>query len=546
MNKSKLSLISDLLKIVKPLFPIMIITIVMGVIGFICSIGIPVLGGIALLIYMGELTKITYNHIFYAVIILAVLRGVLRYAEQYSGHYIAFRVLAIIRDKIYTVLRRLSPAKLEGRDKGDLIALITTDIELLEVFFAHTIAPVCIAFFMGLIILFIMYQYSVVAMFILLIAYLTTSIFIPRLITRLGEEKGKKFRSDFATLSSYVLESLKGLRESMQYGNTKERMDTMQNMTEKLEDTNRELKEYEELTKALSDLTVIVTGITIFLYTMFVREVTNAPFEMVVIPTVLSLSSFGPFIALSNLSNNLLQTLSSGRRVLGLLEEEPQVEENISENIAKYEDINIDDVDFAYDSKQIFKNANMNFEKNKIIGILGKSGSGKSTMLKLIMRFWDVNKGKINIGEENIKELNTKSLRNIQSYVTQETVLFQGTIEENIRIARENAPIEEIIEASKKASIHEFIDKLPDKYDTPIGEAINQLSAGEKQRISMARAFLHDAPILLLDEPTSNLDSLNEAVILKTIKQESRNKTVILVSHRKSTLAIAEKIYKVE
>ena len=265
MNKSKLSLISDLLKIVKPLFPIMIITIVMGVIGFICSSGIPVLGGIALLIYMGELTKITYNHIFYAVIILAVLRGVLRYAEQYSGHYIAFRVLAIIRDKIYTVLRRLSPAKLEGRDKGDLIALITTDIELLEVFFAHTIAPVCIAFFMGLIILFIMYQYSVVAMFILLIAYLTTSIFIPRLITRLGEEKGKKFRSDFAVLSSYVLESLKGLRESMQYGNTKQRMDTMQVMTEKLEDTNRELKEYEELTKALSDLTVIVTGITIFL-----------------------------------------------------------------------------------------------------------------------------------------------------------------------------------------------------------------------------------------------------------------------------------------
>ena len=546
MNKSKLSLISDLLKIVKPLFPIMIITIVMGVIGFICSIGIPVLGGIALLIYMGELTKITYNHIFYAVIILAVLRGVLRYAEQYSGHYIAFRVLAIIRDKIYTVLRRLSPAKLEGRDKGDLIALITTDIELLEVFFAHTIAPVCIAFFMGLIILFIMYQYSVVAMFILLIAYLTTSIFIPRLITRLGEEKGKKFRSDFAVLSSYVLESLKGLRESMQYGNTKERMDTMQNMTEKLEDTNRELKEYEELTKALSDLTVIVTGITIFLYTMFVREVTNAPFEMVVIPTVLSLSSFGPFIALSNLSNNLLQTLSSGRRVLGLLEEEPQVEENISENIAKYEDINIDDVDFAYDSKQIFKNANMNFEKNKIIGILGKSGSGKSTMLKLIMRFWDVNKGKINIGNEDIKELNTKSLRNIQSYVTQETILFQGTIAENIRIARENASMEEIIEASKKASIHEFIDKLPDKYDTPIGEAINQLSAGEKQRISMARAFLHDAPVLLLDEPTSNLDSLNEAVILKTIKQESLNKTVILVSHRKSTLAIAEKVYKVE
>ena len=544
MNKSKLSLIGKLLKIVSPLFLIMLNTIIMGVIGFICSTGIPVLGGVGLLIYLGEIQNITYSQVFGIAVAFAVLRGILRYAEQYSGHYIAFRVLAIIRDRIFTVLRKLAPAKLEGKDKGNLITLITTDIELLEVFFAHTIAPVCIAFFMAIITLSIVGHYSIVAMIILLAGYLATSIFIPRLITRLGEESGKKFRGDFANLTSYVLESLKGIRESMQYDNTKERIDKMQDMTAKLEGTNEELKKYEELTRALSDLTVIATGVIIFLYTAHQSHTNGASLESVIIPTTLALSSFGPFIALSNLSNNLLQTLSSGQRVIALLEEEPQVEEIYDKKDALYDDVKMQNVDFSYEEKSIFKDMSMDFNKNKIYGILGRSGCGKSTMLKLIMRFWDVNSGSVKIGDEDVRNINTKSLRNIQSYVTQETMLFQGSIAENIKIAKNYATDEEVIEAAKKASIHEFIDKLPEKYDTPIGEAMNQLSAGEKQRISMARAFLHGAPILLLDEPTSNLDSLNEAVILKTIKKESQDKTVIVVSHRKSTLSITKDILK--
>lgn len=544
MNKSKLSLIGKLLKIVSPLFLIMLNTIIMGVIGFICSTGIPVLGGVGLLIYLGEIQNITYSQVFGIAVAFAVLRGILRYAEQYSGHYIAFRVLAIIRDRIFTVLRKLAPAKLEGKDKGNLITLITTDIELLEVFFAHTIAPVCIAFFMAIITLSIVGHYSIVAMIILLAGYLATSIFIPRLITKLGEESGKKFRGDFANLTSYVLESLKGIRESMQYDNTKERIDKMQDMTAKLESTNEELKKYEELTRALSDLTVIATGVIIFLYTAHQSHTNGASLESVIIPTTLALSSFGPFIALSNLSNNLLQTLSSGQRVIALLEEEPQVEEVYTGKDAVYEDVKLENVDFSYEEKSIFKDLSMDFNKNKIYGILGRSGCGKSTMLKLIMRFWDVNSGSVKIGDEDVRNINTKSLRNIQSYVTQETMLFQGSIAENIKIAKNYATDEEVIEAAKKASIHEFIDKLPEKYDTPIGEAMNQLSAGEKQRISMARAFLHGAPILLLDEPTSNLDSLNEAVILKTIKKESQDKTVIVVSHRKSTLSITKDILK--
>ena len=381
-------------------------------------------------------------------------------------------------------------------------------------------------------------------MLVLLVGYLATSIFIPRLITKLGEDSGKKFRADFANLTSYVLESLKGIRESMQYDNTKERIENMQDMTAKLESTNEELKKYEELTKALSDLAVIATGVIIFLYTSHLSQTSGGSLEMVIIPTTLALSSFGPFIALSNLSNNLLQTFSSGYRVIALLEEEPQVEEVFDGKNASYEDVKMENVDFSYEKKTIFEGLSMDFKKNKIVGILGKSGCGKSTMLKLIMRFWDVNSGKVKIGDEDVRNINTKSLRNLQSYVTQETMLFQGSIAENIRIAKHDATDQEVIEAAKKASIHEFIDKLPEKYDTPIGEAVNQLSAGEKQRISMARAFLHGAPILLLDEPTSNLDSLNEAVILKTIKKESQDKTVIVVSHRKSTLSITKDIYR--
>lgn len=351
MNKSKISLIGKLLKIVSPLFPIMAITIIMGVIGFICSTGIPVLGGVGLLVYLGEITNITYSQIFFIAVAFAVLRGILRYAEQYSGHYIAFRVLAIIRDRIFTVLRKLAPAKLEGKDKGNLITLITTDIELLEVFFAHTIAPVCIAFFMAIITLSIVAHYSFIAMLVLLAGYLATSIFIPRLITKLGEDSGKKFRADFANLTSYVLESLKGIRESMQYDNTKERIDNMQDMTAKLESTNEELKKYEELTKALSDLAVIATGVIIFLYTSHLSQTSGGSLEMVIIPTTLALSSFGPFIALSNLSNNLLQTFSSGYRVIALLEEEPQVEEVFDGKNASYEDVKMENVDFSYEKR---------------------------------------------------------------------------------------------------------------------------------------------------------------------------------------------------
>lgn len=541
-NRSKFSLILSLLKMARPLVGVLLITVTAGVLGFLASIGISYLAGLGLLIYLGELEE-SYSKIFYLAITFAVLRGILRYFEQYSGHYLAFKVLAMIRDKVFTALRKLAPAKLECKEKGNLIAIITSDIELLEVFFAHTIAPVLIALITGLIVLSFAYYYSPISSLIIFVGYLFVAFFIPKYITRLGEKDGEEFRKGFGKLSSFVMESLKGIRESMQFSSCKERMEGLERLTEKTEAINKRLKYYEELTKALCDLVIMLTALLVFFVNLYLYDKDQARLSAIIMPLILSLSSFGPLIAISNLSNNLLQTFSSGHRVLDLLEEKPIVEENIDGQDLTYGNIDIDKLNFSYGQKKILDDINMKIDKNKVYGILGQSGCGKSTLLKLIMRFWKADSGRIKIGDKDIEEVKTKDLRSLESYVTQETFLFKGTIAENISIAKEGASMDEIIGAAKKASIHDFISKLPDGYQTQIGEISSSLSAGEKQRLSMARAFLHGGPIMLLDEPTSNLDSLNEAVILKSIREESVGKTVILVSHRKSTLGVSDRIY---
>ena len=268
--------------------------------------------------------------------------------------------------------------------------------------------------------------------------------------------------------------------------------------------------------------------------------------DAVVLCTISMMGSFGPVVALSNLSNNLNQTLASGERVLSILEEAPKVEEVFGQKEVSFENASCEQVTFSYEDEVILKDYSISLPKGKIIGIHGKSGSGKSTLLKLFMRFWDADKGAVNISGTNVKDINTKNLRDIEAYVTQETYLFHDTIANNIKIAKPEAAQEEIIEAAKKASLHSFIEKLPKGYDTQVGELGDTLSGGERQRIGIARAFLHQAPLLMLDEPTSNLDSLNEGMILKALKEECREKTVVLVSHRQSTMKIADKVYEME
>lgn len=546
MNRSGIKVMGKLIGLVKPLLHIMILAIFMGVLGFLCSIFITLLGGMGLVNILGINTSLSLKTIFLVVTIFAVLRGILRYLEQASNHYIAFKILALIRNKVFTSLRKLAPAKLEGKDKGNLISIITSDIELLEVFYAHTISPIIIAFLTSLIMVIFIGKYNIVLGVIALLGYITVGVIIPIVSYKKGEDVGTDYRNNFGEMNSFFLDSLRGIRESIQYNATKKRLEDINNLTEKLDEKQKKLKDYEGSIKAVTDGTILTFSLLMLFVSIYLNSKNIINFEGVLISTISMMSSFGPVTALSNLANNLFHTLASGNRVLDILEEEPVVYEIINKKDISFEGLKCENVNFSYDKEEILKDVSLDIPKNKIVGIQGKSGSGKSTLLKLLMRFWDVNGGEIKISNENIKNINTSSLRDMESYVTQSTYLFNDTIKNNIKIAKENATMEEIIEASKKASLHEFIEKLPKGYETNVGELGDSLSGGEKQRIGIARAFLHNGPLILLDEPTSNLDSLNEGIILKSLKEECKDKTVVLVSHRKSTMNITDILYKMK
>lgn len=542
---SNIAVMRKMIGLVAPLSGWMLIAIFMGVIGFLCAIFLPVSAAVWIAQGLQVIDWFSTTQILVFMIIIAILRGVLHYIEQACNHYIAFKLLAILRDHIFQVLRSLAPAKLEGHDKGNLISLITSDIELLEVFYAHTISPIAIGIITSVILLILFAKMHIVYFIIALAAYVFVGLCIPLIVSRWGKKEGNAYRKGFGDLSSYTLESIRGLTDILQYGQGNERLKGMQKQSDELNALQKNLRGYEGKSSSLSGMAVQFFSILILFVGLGLYPHGMISFGYILISTVLMFSSFGPVIALSNLSNNLLVTLASGRRVLALLEEEPQVKEVIGFEEAEFGDLAFQDVDFKYEDEWILKNVNEKFEQGKITGILGKSGSGKSTMLKLLMRFWDVNQGEVTINDRNVQDINTANLRDMESFVTQETVLFHDTIENNVKIANLKATHEEVVEACKKASIHEFIEGLPHGYETSVAELGDSLSGGEKQRIGIARAFLHDSPCLLLDEPTSNLDALNEGVILKSLK-EQKDRTIILVSHRKSTLKICDRIIQME
>ena len=546
MRRSGIKVMGELIGLVRPLAHIMVFAVVTGVLGYLTAIFITVFGGLAIAEILGFPGPLSLRTLLSAVIFLAVARGLLRYAEQLSNHYIAFKILALIRNKVFTALRRLAPAKLEGRDKGNLISIITSDIELLEVFYAHTISPIAIAFLTSLIMVAFIAGYSPLLAFLALAAYLTVGVLVPVGVSKLGSDVGLAYRNGFGDLNSFVLDSLRGLKEIIQYGMGQKRLLQLNARTDELSRKHRELKKYECLAKAITD-TVILFFSAAMLFTGLLLYTRGAVgFDGVLIPTIAMMSSFGPVVALSSLSNNLRHTLASGNRVLDLLEEEPVVEEVEDGKVLDFGTVECSNIDFAYGAEPILEDYSLQIRENNIVGIHGRSGSGKSTLLKLLMRFWDVDNGRVAIAGEDIRNVNTSSLRNLQGYLTQETHLFNDTIAENIRIAKPDATLEEIIEAAKKAAVHDFIVSLPNGYETNVGELGESLSSGERQRIGLARVFLHDAPFVLLDEPTSNLDSLNEGMILKSLLEESENKTMVLVSHRKSTMNIADLVIEME
>jgi hypothetical protein len=547
LNKmSRYQLIKRLLGLVKPLLKIIIPAILFGVAGFLCSIFIPVLGGYGILEAAGFDRVISWKTILILLPLLGALRGILRYAEQYSNHLLAFMTLALIRDRIFEVLRKLSPAKLEGKDKGDLIALITSDVELLEVFYAHTISPVAIAVLTSSIMIAYIGYHSIVMAGIALLSYLVIGGWIPFYISRLGRETGKYQREKFAKMNTYFLESIRGMKEVLQFHQQEVRLNIIDHQTAEMEDLNKQLKDYEAISTSLTEITILFFSLLQIAVGGYLFSNGFITFPQLLLSLFAAMSSYGPVVALSNLANNLLITFACGERVVALLDEVPQTEDITNGADMKEGNIVSDNVSFKYQDEWILKNFNLDIEKNKIHAIVGKSGSGKSTLLKLFMRFWDVSEGQVRFSDQPVGKINTNSLRKNQSYMTQETFLFQDTIANNIAIAKPDASREELMEAAKKASIHEFILSLPKGYDTEVKELGDSLSGGEKQRIGLARAFLHDAPIMFLDEPTSNLDSLNEGVILKSLRDSAKGKTVVVVSHRNSTTAIADNCISME
>lgn len=546
MNRNGLKVMYKLIGLVLPLVYVMIAAITMGVIGFLTAIFIIVLGGVGLLNILGFATALSLKQVIIGIVICAVLRGILRYAEQGSNHYIAFKLLALIRHKVFIKLRKLAPAKLEGKDKGNLISIITTDTELLEVFYAHTISPIIIAFITSVIMTIFIGSYNIFLGAIALVAYFIVGVIIPVWSSNQGDETGQQYRDELGDLNSYFLSSIRGINDIIQYGVGKERLDEINRRTDELETKQKFLLKQEGSNRAVTDTAILLCSMVMLFAGCILYNKGQVDFTQVIIPLIALMSSFGPVVAISNLSNNLFHTIAAGNRVLDLLEEEPAVEEVSGKETVEFADMKLENVSFAYDDEVILEDFNMEIKKNTIIGIYGKSGCGKSTLLKLLMRFWEVNNGAITIGGKNINEINTSDLRKMQSFVTQDTYLFNDTIANNIGIAKENATMEEIIAAAKKASIHDFIMSLPKGYDSKVGELGGNLSGGEKQRIGIARAFLHDAPMILLDEPTSNLDSLNEGIILKSLMESKENKTIIIVSHRKSTMNIADVVLDVE
>ena len=548
---SKFVTLFKMLGLVRPLTSYMILAVAAGTLAYLAVQFIPVLGGYAILSGLGLDVPIAVGTIWILLPVLALVRAILRFIEQRLNHYIAFTLLALVRDRVFGALRRLCPAKLEGRDKGDLVSLITSDVELLEVFYAHTISPICIALIVETVMCIYIGTFHIGLGLLALAAFLCVGIVVPVIISSVSGNMGDKVRKHSADLSSCVLENIRGLDETIQYDGSKSRMAAMRQQSKTLLWHQNALNRLTGLNLSIANTFILAFDVLMVAAAGWLYMTGKVGFDGFLLPVLALLSSFGPVSALASLGTTLQNTVASGARVLAILEEEPETEEITGQEEVEFHGADCRKVTFGYGRENVLSNFSLSIHENQIIGIVGESGCGKSTLMKLLMRFWDVKDGRIGIVDDpapgasgrnvvDLREINTSNLHDMQGYMTQGTEMFKDTIAGNIRIAKLDATQEEIEEACRKASVHDWIMTLPDGYKTNVGELGDTLSGGERQRIGLARAFLHDAPFMLLDEPTSNLDSLNETVILKALKEETKGKTVLLVSHRKSTMRVAD------
>ena len=548
LRRSGVKIMASLIFLLGSLAYIMILAVINGSLGFISAMGVTLFGAVGVAKALRENIVLSYGLIISFAIICGVIRGLLRFLEQYGNHFIAFKLLAVLRDKIFASLRVLCPAKLESKQKGAIIAMITSDIETLEVFYAHTISPICIAVIVSFsVFLFVGFASSWYLALVALIGYLLIGIAIPIIFSGKLKASGIRYRAEFAFFNAYFLDSIKGIKDIVLNNADKAREKEVNRRSDVLLEETKKMKYNITKAGATTDLTVSI--VIIAALTCGIALVANDMLTVsrMIIGVVAVFGSFGPVIAISALPGNLTQTFASGDRVLDLLSETPAVTPIKNGNKIEFENLLVNNLSFSYDGqKDVLNDICMKTEKGEIIGIVGESGCGKSTFLKLLLRFWQKNKGEIAYNGIDIDKVDTDNLLDNVTMVSQTTYLFDETIEENLRIAKPDATMEEIENACRLASVHDFILTLPDGYKSRVGALGDNLSAGEKQRIGLARAFLRGSELILLDEPTSNVDSINEGIILKALKEQKHKKSIILVSHRESTMSIADRIYRVE
>lgn len=543
--RERKELLIDLLNLVKPLSLQMIFAVSFGLLGHVFATLIPGLGAYYFgKIYIGEI--INLKTVLIILITLAILRSLFKYTEQLFNHYVAFKTLSIIRDLVFKSLIKLCPAKMDTKNKGQLISIITADIELLEVFYAHTISPVIIAFFHTLIFFIILYKIHWKYALCLLVFHIVLGIIIPTLTQKIGERLGDNQRRNLSNLNLSILESLKGIKEVINFSMQDKRMKEVDSLTRDLNKSSKKLSNNMGNNFATSSTVILIANIIYILVgaKLYIAEEVN--FLNLIFPIAIFISSFGPTSALASLGNNLVLTFACGKRVMSLLREAPAVDEVTNKNEVSYEKINLTDVEFSYDDTELIKDFNLSSRLNQVVGLEGKSGCGKSTVLKLIMRFFDPIKGSISLNEINLKDINSRNFRNNISYVAQESHLFKGTIRENLLVANESATEIDLIEATKKANIYDFIVSLDHGFDTEIVKDKALLSTGQIQRLALARMFLRDSKLYILDEPTANIDAYNEGIILKSLYEEKDDKTIFISSHRKSTLRICDEVINMQ
>lgn len=548
LRRSGAKIMASLILLLGSLSYIMILAVINGSVGFIAAMGVTVFGALGVAKALGEAVALSYGWIIALAVLCGVVRGGLRYLEQYSNHYIAFKLLAVLRDKIFAALRVLCPAKLESKQKGSIIAMITSDIETLEVFYAHTISPICIAVLVSLaVFLFVGFISSWYLALVALVGYIVIGVIVPLVSSGKLKESGVNYRREFAGFNSYFLDSIKGIKDIVLNNAERDRETEVNRRSDILLKETKKMKHGITRAGAATELLV-----TLFIAAALIVGILLVHFELLslgwmIVGVVAIFGSFGPVLAVSALPGNLTQTFASGDRVLNLLEEKPVVSEIKGGREIEYDNLNVKDLSFSYDTNApVLKDVCMHAEKGEIIGIVGESGCGKSTFLKLLLRFWKKEKGAIEYNGIDVDEITTANLLDNVTMVSQSTYLFDESIEDNLRIVKPNAAQEELESACKMASVHDFIMSLSEGYKTQVGAMGDNLSAGEKQRIGLARAFLKGSQLILLDEPTSNVDSINEGMILKSLAEQKSKKSIILVSHRESTMAIADRIYRVE